>query len=118
MSEAPLRIAIDIADSALAARLRAALSAAPGIALVEAGAAAEAVLSEAAVPEADAPLTAREMEVLSLLAEGASNKEVARRLGISPHTAKFHVGQVLDKLDASGRADAMAQAARRRVIQL
>jgi DNA-binding CsgD family transcriptional regulator len=49
--------------------------------------------------------------VLALLAEGASNKATARRLGISVHTAKFHVRQVIDKLDASGRTDAVAHAA-------
>ena len=56
--------------------------------------------------------------MLALLAEGASNKAIARRLGISVHTAKFHVGQLLDKLDAPGRAGAVAHAARRGVIQL
>jgi DNA-binding CsgD family transcriptional regulator len=56
--------------------------------------------------------------VLLLLAEGASNKGVARRLGISVHTAKFHVRQLLDKLDATGRTDAVAHAARRGVIHL
>jgi DNA-binding CsgD family transcriptional regulator len=56
--------------------------------------------------------------VLNLLAEGASNKTIARRLGISIHTAKFHVGSLLDKLDASGRTDAVAHAARLGVIQL
>ena len=69
-------------------------------------------------PPADAGLTAREREVLLLLTEGASNKGIARRLGISVHTAKFHVGRVLDKLDATGRADAVAQAARTGVIHL
>ena len=53
-----------------------------------------------------------------LMAEGASNKAIARRLGISVHTAKFHVGSLLDKLDATGRTDAVAHAARRGVIHL
>ena len=68
--------------------------------------------------EGDFPLTPRELEVLALLAEGASNKVIARRLGISVHTAKFHVGSLLDKLDAIGRTDAVAHAARRGVINL
>jgi DNA-binding CsgD family transcriptional regulator len=55
---------------------------------------------------------------LTLLAEGKSNKEIARSLGISVHTAKFHVGALMDKLDAVGRTDAVAQAARLGVIQL
>ena len=63
-------------------------------------------------------LTPRELDVLALLAEGASNKTIAKRLGISVHTAKFHVGSLLDKLDATGRTDAVAHAARRGVIHL
>jgi len=68
--------------------------------------------------DATAILTPREREVLTLLAEGASNKTIARRLGISVHTAKFHVGSLIDKLDASGRTDAVTHAARRGVIEL
>jgi DNA-binding CsgD family transcriptional regulator len=68
--------------------------------------------------ESEPALTPREHEVLLLLAEGASNKSVARRLGISVHTAKFHVRQLLDKLDATGRTDAVAHASRRGVIHL
>jgi DNA-binding CsgD family transcriptional regulator len=63
-------------------------------------------------------LTSREVEVLALLAEGASNKDVAKRLGTSVHTAKFHVGSLPDKLYATGRTDAVAHAARSGVIQL
>ena len=63
-------------------------------------------------------LTPRERDVLALMAEGASNKTIARQLGISVHTAKFHVGSLLDKLDATGRTDAVAHAARRGVINL
>ena len=68
--------------------------------------------------DGDVPLTPRELEVLALLAEGASNKVIARRLGISVHTAKFHVASLLDKLDAVGRTDAGPHAARRGVISL
>jgi DNA-binding NarL/FixJ family response regulator len=57
-------------------------------------------------------LTARELQVLQLLAEGASNKAIARRLGITPHTAKFHVAAIAGKLGASGRTDAVAKAMR------
>ena len=66
----------------------------------------------------DVSLTARELEVLALLAEGASNKTIARRLAISVHTAKFHVASVIDKLDAIGRTDAVAHAARLGIIDL
>ena len=58
------------------------------------------------------------MEVLALLAEGDSNKEIARRLGISVHTVKFHIGSLLDKLEAVGRTDALAHAARLGIINL
>jgi DNA-binding CsgD family transcriptional regulator len=63
-------------------------------------------------------LTARELEVLALLAEGASNKQIGRRLGISAHTAKYHVASLLEKLDAVSRTDAVAHAARLGVINL
>ena len=57
-------------------------------------------------------LTARERQVLQLLAEGASNKAIARRLGITPHTAKFHVASIAAKLGASGRTEAVAKGLR------
>ncbi len=81
------------------------------------------VVSHPAIPAAEPSdnwvgLTPRETEVLALLAEGASNKLIARRLGISVHTAKFHVGSLLDKLDATGRTDAVAHAARLGAIRL
>jgi DNA-binding NarL/FixJ family response regulator len=63
-------------------------------------------------------LTPRELEVLSLLAEGTSNKEIARRLAISVHTAKFHVASILEKLDATGRTDAVAHAVRLGLLML
>ncbi len=54
------------------------------------------------------PLTPRELEVLHLLACGLANRAVAARLQISTHTAKFHVGQILAKLGAVTRAQAVA----------
>ena len=112
----PIRLALDIADPALADRLAALLAGVPGLRLVGAGETAEAAVVLARGPVAadgrgEVPLTPRELEVLALLAEGASNKMIARRLGISVHTAKFHVGSLLDKLDAVGRTDAVAHAA-------
>jgi DNA-binding NarL/FixJ family response regulator len=67
------------------------------------------------LPAADAlvePLTARETEVLQLLAEGLTNRRLGERLGISEHTAKFHVNAILGKLGARTRGEAIAQAAR------
>lgn len=117
-----LRLALDVADPALADRLAALLAGVPGLRLVGRGEAADAavVLPPGRSPQADVdvPLTPRELEVLALLAEGASNKMIARRLGISVHTAKFHVGSLIDKLDAVGRTDAVAHAARLGVIHL
>ncbi len=64
------------------------------------------------------PLTRREREVLSLLAEGLANKAVAARLGISEHTAKFHVNAILAKLGVDSRAEAIVRAARLGLVVL
>jgi len=118
----PLVLALRIDDVALAERLAGLLGEVPGLRLVGPDEPADLVLAAApetaAVQSAETPLTPREREVLALLAEGASNKLIARQLGISVHTAKFHVGQLLDKLDATGRTDAVAHAARQGVIHL
>jgi DNA-binding CsgD family transcriptional regulator len=72
-----------------------------------------------AVPDrATVALTARETQVLALLARGASNKLVARELAISIHTVKFHVASVLAKLGARNRSDAVAIGIRRGLILL
>jgi DNA-binding NarL/FixJ family response regulator len=63
-------------------------------------------------------LTARERQVLHLLAEGASNKVIARRLGITPNTAKFHVASIVAKLGAIGRTDAVARAMRLGLVMI
>ena len=133
-----IRLALAIADGALADRLAAALAGVPGLRLVGMGDAADAIIvaatgaaqraheelapasrdDAARYPPVDVSLTPRELEVLVLLAEGASNKTIARRLAISVHTAKFHVASVIDKLDAIGRTDAVADAARLGIINL
>ncbi len=118
---APLVISLGVGDPALADRLAALLAGVPGLRLAAAGEVADAALVAPDRPAAGAGqgnLTSREIEVLGLLAEGASNKTIARRLGISVHTAKFHVGSLLDKLDATGRTDAVAHAARLGVLNL
>jgi DNA-binding NarL/FixJ family response regulator len=61
-------------------------------------------------------LTAREREVLQLVAEGLPNKAIARELGISEHTAKFHVGSLLGKLGAASRTEAVTLATRRGIL--
>jgi DNA-binding NarL/FixJ family response regulator len=64
------------------------------------------------------PLTARELQVLQLVAQGLPNKGIARRLGISENTAKFHVASLSGKLGASSRTEAVTLAARRGLILL
>jgi DNA-binding NarL/FixJ family response regulator len=65
-----------------------------------------------------ARLTARELEVLAAMADGVSNKAIARRLGISFHTAKFHVAAILAKLNADSRTEAVAKAAQLGLVML
>ena len=64
------------------------------------------------------PLTRREREVLQMLAAGLANKEIAVRLNISDHTAKFHVGSILGNLGAASRAEAVTLGIRRGLILL
>ena len=62
-------------------------------------------------------LTPRELEILTAVGEGLSNKAIARRLGISAHTVKFHLEAVFAKLDARTRAEAVAKGLRRGLIE-
>jgi two-component system, NarL family, nitrate/nitrite response regulator NarL len=63
-------------------------------------------------------LTSREREVLELVASGLPNKAIARELGISEHTAKFHVGSLLAKLGAGSRTEAVTLATRRGILSI
>ncbi|MBK8020488.1 MAG: response regulator transcription factor [Chloroflexi bacterium] len=63
-------------------------------------------------------LTGREMEVVRLIAEGLPNKTIARQLGISEHTVKFHVNAILTKLGAQSRTEAVVRATRLGLISL
>ncbi len=110
---APIVVAIEIGEPSLADRLAALLADVPGLRLAAPGEPADVALVDwRERPEADLALTPREHEVLALLAEGASNKAIARRLMISVNTVKFHIASLFDKLDAEGRTEAVAQAAR------
>jgi DNA-binding NarL/FixJ family response regulator len=63
-------------------------------------------------------LTPREQDVLDLLSQGLSNRQMAARLGISDHTVKFHVASIYGKLGVSGRAAAVRRAMRRGLITI
>jgi DNA-binding NarL/FixJ family response regulator len=69
-------------------------------------------------PAPSVALSPREQEVLELMSEGLSNGEIAARLGISRHTAKFHVNAILDKLGATTRTEAVVLAARGGILTL
>jgi two-component system nitrate/nitrite response regulator NarL len=82
-------------------------------------------LAASILPSSDEPaatlveeMTAREMEVLQLLAEGLSNRAIAHTLGISEHTVKFHVNAILGKLGAQSRTAAVVRATRLGLILL
>jgi two-component system nitrate/nitrite response regulator NarL len=78
---------------------------------------AESLRPRVAAPPAEA-LTPREREVLQLLSQGLSNKQIAQALRISEHTVKFHVNAILGKLGVQGRTEAVVQAARLGLITL
>jgi DNA-binding CsgD family transcriptional regulator len=114
-----LTIDLRVADAALAERVAALLADVAGFALAGPGEPGDLILAGSdPVSDAAPLLTPREREVLALISEGASNKVIAQELGISVHTAKFHVGQVIEKLDATGRTEAVTHAARQGVIHL
>jgi DNA-binding NarL/FixJ family response regulator len=86
--------------------------------LVDGAETASGLAAEAEEELAHVDLTPREQQVLQLLAQGASNKMIARRLEITPHTAKFHVASIVAKLAASGRTDAVAKAMRLGLVMI
>ncbi len=103
----------------------------PGLtpAQLDAGLRAVAAGLRVSLPEAAAPgfaeatpprplLTPRELEILRALGEGMTNKAVARQLGISAHTVKFHLEAVFAKLGVASRAEAVAKGLRRGLLML
>ena len=98
---AAVRSGLTVIDTALAESLVPSKTIAPGHA-----------------PKGRGELTERERQVVQLLSEGLSNKLIADRLGISDHTAKFHVNGVMMKLGASTRTEAVVEAMRRGLIRL
>ncbi len=67
-------------------------------------------------PASDNPLSAREQEVLELMAEGIGNREIAERLFVSEKTVKNHVTSIFRKLDVSDRTQAVVQAVKRKIV--
>lgn len=93
------------------------LAAARGLAVLDVGLASGWTRPPGAAGAGEG-LTAREREVLSLLAEGLGNRAIAARLGISEHTAKFHVNAILAKLGVESRAEAIVRAVRLGLVAL
>lgn len=77
---------------------------------------AHMVLAQVSVPSAQSPLSPRELEVLTLIADGLSNKEIAQSLGISLSTVKTHIEELLGKLSASDRTQAAIKALRQGLL--
>jgi DNA-binding NarL/FixJ family response regulator len=71
-----------------------------------------------AADELASALSPREREVLALLAEGASNKEIARALALSIHTVKYHIASLTEKLGARSRVEAVAIAIRAGLVMV
>jgi len=107
----------DVDDDTLAAAIRAVTR---GLAVVSPPLLADLLAAPPDAPRAtgDVTLTAREREVLELVAEGFSNKLAAQRLGISEHTVKFHINAVMERLGAATRTEAVVRAARRGLLTL
>ena len=120
----PLRGWAIVSREAPAAELRAAATAAAqGFTVLPAALAARLLPaplapSDAGPDEPLEPLTPREREVLELLAHGLTNRQIAERLRISEHTAKFHVAAVSAKLGAASRTEAVSLGVRRGLITL
>jgi DNA-binding NarL/FixJ family response regulator len=105
-------------DASPGAILAAVEAAAGGLAVIEPVELEPLLAAASPTPVSGAPatLTARELDVLRLVAEGDANKEIAWKLGISEHTAKFHVASILGKLNAGSRTEAVTIGIRRGLV--
>lgn len=99
----------DVAPGALASALQAVSR---GMVVLDETLAAAALRPRISASPPAERLTAREVEVLQLLAQGLSNKVIGDRLGITEHTAKFHVNSIMGKLGAQTRTEAVVHAVR------
>lgn len=118
----PLRIFLNGKSSDELEALRRRLAGDPNLQIVERVEQAEAVISRPAPSRPQEPLiealTAREHDVLALVADGLPNREIARGLGISEHTVKFHLASVFGKLGVSTRTEAVQRGLRLGVIEI
>ena len=120
-----LRVYLDLSNAVTRRRVAALLRADGEVALVGAAGDADLVVSERVVATA-APgavaqggaLTARELEVLRLVARGLGNKEIASDLGITTHTVKYHLAAVLEKLGVRSRTEAVSLGVRKGLVPL
>jgi len=104
----------DASTSEIAAAIEAA---AAGLVVIVPEAVDGAPVRTSAIPQGE-PLSPREIEVLRLVADGASNKIIAWRLSISEHTVKFHLNSILSKMHAGSRTEAVMLGLRRGLIPL
>jgi len=121
-----LRVYLDLSNPVTRRRVAALLRADGEVALVGTGEDADLVVSERVVStaapavalQAGAALTARELDVLRLVARGLSNKEIAADLSITTHTVKYHLAAVLEKLGVRSRTEAVSLGVRTGLLPL
>ena len=118
----PLRVFLSGRSSDEVEALRRRLAGDPNLQLVDRIEHAEAVIARPAPSRPQQPLiealTVREHEVLALVADGLANREIARSLGISEHTVKFHLASIFGKLGVSTRTEAVQRGLRLGVIEI
>ena len=121
-----LRVYLDLSNAVTRRRVAALLRADGEVVLVGTAEDADVVVSERVVStaapgaalQAGAALTARELEVLRLVARGLSNKEIAADLRITTHTVKYHLAAVLEKLGVRSRTEAVSLGVRTGLVPL
>ena len=121
-----LRVYLDLSNVVTRRRVGALLRADGEVALVGTAEDADLVVSERVVStaapgaalQAGAVLTARELDVLRLVARGLANKEIAADLRITTHTVKYHLAAVLEKLGVRSRTEAVSLGVRKGLVPL